>query len=608
MSKATHIKKHSALLLAAVTLLGMLTSCGQAAVSTAPPAPASSAPAASAPAASEPAAPAEPAKMEGDEFDNGAIGTHGGVSSCSEYSSQIGLDILKAGGNAVDAAVATSFAIGVVEPYLSGIGGCGMMNIYLKDSKTYEMLEYMETTPAASFPGMLDVENPDDTHSGKNVAIPGQVHGLLTALEQFGTMSREEVMAPAIKLAEDGWKMDQRLSDFITNSFDWVSKNPELAKIYTNDGIPYSVGDTIKNPNLAESLKKISKGGIDEFYKGELAKTIVDGLQKMGSLITMEDMAAYTSMKREPIRTTYHGFEVVTPPPPSNGGDWLLEMLNIMESYDLKAMGFNSPEYLFTFNEASRLALADSYAYIGDPAFVKLPIEQMISKEYTKTRVAQMPTDGKVLAESPAGDLPVEQLQPTGQESLHTSHIAVIDQFGNIVSTTNTLGNGWGSCVAVDGTGFAYNSHMSNLDHDPAHKDSPDYIMPGKRVRSTIAPSLVLENGEPIMAIGSPGSLAIPPAVAIIINNVLLFDMNIQQAINAPRAMAIDRTGPTITIEAPRFAPETVKALEGFGYKIKDVGEYNMAVGGIAAIYLDKETGTFYAGGDPRRNYKALAY
>lgn len=601
--KSSHTQKLIALFLAAAMAVGSLTGCAKTAVSssTAPVTESSSA------APAEPA-PAEPAKMEGDEFNNGAIGKNGGVSSSSEYSSQIGIDILKAGGNAVDAAVATSFAIGVVEPYLSGIGGCGFMNVYLKESHTYEILEYMETTPAASFPGMMDPDKPEDTHSGKNVAIPGQVHGLLTALEKYGTMSREEVMAPAIKLAEEGWIMDKRLAEFVVSSFDWISKNPELLSVYTNDGLPYSEGDTIKNPNLANSLKKISKGGIDEFYKGELAKTIVDGLQTMGSLITMEDMAAYTSMAREPIRTTYHGYEVVVPPPPSNGGDWLLEMLNIMESYDLKAMGMNSPEYLFTFNEASRLALADSYAYIGDPAFFKLPIDEMISKEYTKKRVAQMPTDNKVLEKSPAGDLPVERIDATAQESLHTSHIAVIDQFGNIVSTTNTLGNAWGSCVAVDSTGFAYNSHMSNLEHDPAKADSPDYIMPGKRVRSTVTPTLVLKDGEPIMAVGSPGSLAIPPAIAMVINNVLLFDMNIQQAINAPRAMAIDRSGPVMTIEDARFDAETLTSLEAYGYELKRVGEYNMATGGIAAIYLDKSTGTFYAGGDPRRNYKALAY
>lgn len=548
-----------------------------------------------------------PIKMEGDEFDNGAIGENGGVSSSSEYSSQIGIDILKAGGNAVDAAVATAFAIGLVEPNLSGIGGCGMMNIYLKETGEYIILEYMETVPNAIEPGWFDPET--DKATAKNAAVPSQVHGLLTALEKYGTMSREEVMAPVIKLAREGFKIDSRLANAIADNYDLFSEpgNEYLLELYTNDGIPYSEGDLFKNEDLANTLQAISDGGIKEFYEGDLAKTIVNGLREGGSLITMEDMASYETAIREPIKTTYHGYEVITVPPPSNGGDWMLETLNILENYDLKSMGFNSPEYLFTFGEATRLGLADSYAFIGDPAFYNLPIDQMISKEYAKERVKLMPTD-KVLEEPPAGDLPVEKLVPTGEDSQHTSHIAVIDEDGNIVSTTNTLGLGWGCKFAVPGTGFFFNSHISNLEHDPKKSDSPDYVMPGKRVRSTISPTLVLRDGEPIMAIGSPGSLAIPPAIIAVLNNVLLFDMNIQQAINAPRALAIDRFGATITIEDGRFDESTIKALEEYGYTIKGVGEYASAVGGIAAIYLDREAGIFYAGGDPRRNYKALAY
>ena len=546
-------------------------------------------------------------KMPGDEFDNGAIGQHGGVSSSTEYSSQVGIDILKAGGNAVDAAVATAFTIGVTEPNLSGVGGCGMMNIYLKDTDEYVLLEYMETVPAAVTPGWYNKDT--DSATAKNVAVPSQVHGLLTTLEKYGTMSREEVMAPAIKLARDGFKMDARLADAIANSYDLFSEpgNEYLLELYTNDGIPYAEGDLFKNEDLANTLQAISDGGIEEFYTGDLAKTIVDGLQEGGSLITLEDMANYETVIREPIRTTYQGYDVIVPPPPSNGGDWLLETLNILEHYDLKSMGFNTPEYLFTFNEASRLGLADSYAFIGDPAFFDLPIAEMVSKEYAQERVKEMPTE-QVLENSPSGDLPVTPLDPTGEDGKHTSHIAVIDSMGNIVSTTNTLGLGWGCKFAVPGTGFFYNSHISNLEHDPEKSDSPDYVMPGKRVRSTISPTLVLKDGEPILAIGSPGSLAIPPAIIAVMNNVLLFDMNIQEAINAPRALAIDRFGPSITIEQGRFDDATIQALEEYGYTIKAVNDYDSAVGGIAAIYLDKEAGIFYAGADPRRNYKALAY
>lgn len=545
--------------------------------------------------------------MEGDDFGNGAVGTHGGVSSGSVYASQAGLEILQAGGNAVDAAVATAFAVGVCEPWLSGIGGCGMMNIYLKDGHQYEILEYMETVPVAVEPGWYNPET--DVATAKNAAVPGQVAGLLTALEQYGTMSREEVMAPAIKLARDGFALEKRLADAISDNYNNFSE--EALAIYTNDGIPYAEGDLFKNEPLAATLQAISDGGMEAFYTGDIAKKMIEGLQANESLMAMEDLAAYQPMEREPIRTTYYGYEVVTVPPPSNGGDWLLEMLNIMEEKDISQYDVNSPEYLYIYNEACRIGLIDSYSYIGDPAFYNLPIAQMISKEYAKERAGLIDMDNMKAMESvPFSDLPVEKLNPTAPESQHTTHIAVIDQFGNIVSTTNTLGNGWGCKFMAPGLGFYYNSHVGNLDHE--NPESPDYVMPGKRVRSTISPSLVLKDGEPIMAVGSPGSLAIPPAVAAIINNVLLYNMNVQQAINLPRAMAINRTkgnSPAIvSIEQPRFDETLIQQLIDMGYEMKDVGDYNMAVGGIAAIYLDKESGKFYAGADPRRGYKALAY
>ena len=533
----------------------------------------------------------------------------GGVSSGSVYASQAGLEILQAGGNAVDAAVATAFAVGVCEPNLSGIGGCGMMNIYLADNHEYEILEYMETVPVAVEPGWYNPET--DSATAKNAAVPGQVAGLLTALEKYGTMTPEEVMAPAIKLAREGFPIEERLANAIMDSFDMISANEEAAAIYTNDGLPYATGDLFKNEPLADTLEAIAKGGIEEFYTGELAQKMVDGLQANGSLMAMEDLATYTVAEREPIRTEYYGYEVVTVPPPSNGGDWLLEMLNIMEEKDISQYDPSTLEYQYIFNEACRIGLVDSYTYIGDPAFYDLPVEEMISDEFAAERAALIDMDNMQAMESvPLSDLPVTKLEPTAEESQHTTHIAVIDQYGNIVSTTNTLGNGWGCKFMAPGLGFFYNSHIGNLDHE--NPDSPDYVMPGKRVRSTISPSLVLQDGNPIMAVGSPGSLAIPPAVATIINNVLLYGMNVQQAINEPRAMAINRSGmdspARVSIEQPRFDPDLVAQMEGIGYEMKDVGEYNMAVGGIAAIYLDRDNGIFYAGADPRRGYKALAY
>lgn len=601
MQKISFFTRACSISLVAAMLISM-TACGNSTPSSsvAPPvAPSSS-------QENSPPTPAPPASsaIKGDDHGTGAVGENGGVASSSPYASQIGLDILKAGGNAVDAAVATVFAIGVVEPEMSGIGGCGIMNVYMEKDQRNSILEFMETTPLASFPGMMDPKNQDDANSGKNVAIPGQVHGLLTALEQYGTMTPEQVLAPVIKLAEEGYVLDKNLYGFIGLSYDRIIQDPELKSIYTDEGIPLSEGAVIKNPNLAKTLTAISKGGIKEFYEGETAKKIVEGLQKTGSLITMEDMAIYKTLAHEPISTTYQGYEIVTPPPPSNGGMWLLETLNIMETMDMKAKGHNTTEYILAQNEASRLGMIDSFTYIGDPAFFELPTQTIISKDYAAER-AKLITD-KAMPNAPAGDLPVKRLDATADNSKHTSHVSVMDKDGNVVSVTTTLGNLFGSAVAIEGMGFAFNSHMSNLEHDPAKADSPDYIMPGKRVRTTIAPTIVLKDKEPVMAIGSPGSFAIPPAIATVLNNMFLFDMNIHEAINAPRANVVEFK-PALFTETGRFDEAAKKALADAGYTIQEA-EDMIQMGCIAAVCYDPETKTYNAAGDFRRGYKGLAY
>jgi len=606
MKAYTMKKRIGALTLALAMCLGMLAGCGgnDKPAEPAPTQPAATEPAPTQPAATEPA-PTEPAlpTME-DEFGNGAVGENCAVTSADPQASQAGVEIMMAGGNAVDAAVATAFCVGVVEPWLSGIGGCGMMNIFLHDTGDYEVLEYMETVPVALEPGMYNPET--DKYTAKNAAVPGQVLGLLTALEKYGTMSREEVMAPAIKLARDGFVVSERLAGTLVDAFEMFEG--ESAEIFLNDGLPYAAGDIMKNEKLAYTLQTISDKGAEAFYEGEIAEQMISVLQANGSLMAMEDLANYEVMEREPISTTYYGYEVVTVPPPSNGGDWLLEMLNIMEEVDIAQYELNSAEYLYVFNEACGTALIDSYSYIGDPAFYNLPIEQMTSKEFAKERAELINVDNmQAMQEVPFSDLPVEKLNPTAEESLHTTHLVVMDKDGNIVSTTNTLGNGWGCQFYAEGLGFYYNSHVNNLDH--SNPDSPDYVMPGKRVRSTISPSFVLKDGEPVMAIGSPGSLAIPPAIAGVINNVLLYDMELQNAVNEPRAQRITRSKgqnpATLTIEQARFDPAVIAELEAMGYTMKDCGEYSSSVGGIATLYL--ADGVIYAAGDPRRGYFSAA-
>ena len=562
--------------------------------------------------------------MKGDEFGEGAVGISGGVSSFSEDTSGAGIEILKAGGNAIDAAVATAFAVGVAEPQHSGIGGCGMMTIYLKETNEYITLEYLETAPEAQVPGLYDPET--DRWTAKNAAVPGQVYGLLDALDKYGTMTPEQVMAPAIKLAREGFVLDPIVAQAIAASFETFSKEGkeyELSLVTNELGQPYSAGDLYVNTDLADTLERIAQNGTAEFYSGETAQKLIESVQAGGSVMTMEDLSKYTSMQRDPIVTEYYGYDIVTVAPPSNGGDWLLEMLNIMENKDIASIEQGSAEYWRVFNEANRISMRDTFTYSGDPAFFDLPTAQMISKEFAAER-ADLIGDTGVLENIPLSDLPVKRIREENDtadeeigtvaavvESTNTTHIAVIDKDGNIVSSTQTIGDTWGCKTAAKGLGFWLNSHINNMDHiDP---DSPDYVMPGKRVRSTISPTIVVGDGRPVMAVGSPGSLVIPPAIACVINNVLLYDMDLQEAINAPRALCLkldwfEGPGLDISAESGRIDPAVMEALVSMGYIPKEgIADYDITLGGIAAILLD-EDGSFYAGADHRRTYKALVY
>ncbi len=578
----------------------------EAQVTETPAGPVSTAASTEQPPATEPAL---PEKMEGDEFGDGAIGRNGGVSCFSEIASRIGTDILQAGGNAVDAAVAAAFAVGVAEPNHSGIGGCGMMTIYLKETDEFVTIEYLETTPAGQVPGLYHSDT--DSMTAKNAAVPGQVCGLLTALEKYGTMTAADVLAPAIRLAREGFALDFLVASAIADhykTFQGAGYEYELS-LLTNGRLPYRSGELYKNPDLADTLERIAENGMDEFYRGETAEKLIKSLSGGGSVMTMEDLAAYRCVERTPIRTSYYGYDVITVGPPSNGGDWLLEMLNIMEEKDIRSLEQGSAEYWRVFNEANRFAMGDAYTYLGDPDFFELPVAQMVSKEHARQRAALIPETG-VAKTVPASDLPYRRIPTDTPESQNTTHISVIDRFGNIVSTTNTIGNGWGCKTAAKGLGFFLNSHISNMNHtDP---DSPDYVMPGKRVRSTISPTIIVKDGRPVMAIGSPGSLAIPPAIAAVINNTLLYGMDIQAAINAPRALAINRSSvngplPKLTAEVPRMDAKAAEELTAMGYAITKTVGYAKNLGSIAAIFCG-EDGLIYVGADPRLGYKGSAY
>jgi len=551
-----------------------------------------------------------PETIPGDEFGNAAVGYKAAVVSANAYTSRVGMNILEAGGNAVDAAVAMLFANSLTEPGASSLAGAGFMTIYLKAENKYICFEGMETAPAAAGIDTLDMINEQRLENEAILmTVPGQVHMALSALEKYGTMSAEEVLAPVIKLAEEGFEVHISFEERANSSFDKLSLHEEAAKVFTNDGMPYALGDHFANPDYANTLRKIAAGGMEEFYKGELAQTIVDEVQRMGGILTMEDMAAYASVEREPIKTTYHGYEIVTQPPPSNGGGPMLEMFNILENYDLEAMGRGSYEYYRVYVEAVRLSLADGTTYFGDPDFYDLPIDTLISKDYAAQRAAEdMPAEGINQTLIAGRDLPFEKTGAGGAESGSTTHVSVIDEYGNMVATTHTIGNYFGSCIVAPGTGFPLNSHLQNQRLDIEQKDNPNFVQGGLRVISTMCPTLIVKDGEPIMAIGSPGSWVIPSSIVGVVNDVLLFDMPLQESINQPRLLPTNPNAPLRLSGEPRIPEEILQQLRDLGFEVSADRDWQTGLGSVAAIYVDRENGFIWAGGDNRRQYKSLAY
>ncbi len=600
-------------------LLGIVAGCKKTeTVETKPqvteaPAAATAAPAA--PAATEVPAPTEPpfkGAYPGDDYSTGAVGEFGAAACANPVASQIGVDILKAGGNAVDAAVAMIYAVGLLEPAASGMGGAGQMVIYLKAEDRYLVLEYMTQAPGAAIAGEISTDTSSNPPSVESLAIPGVVHGTMTALEKYGSgnLTRRQVLQPVIDLARNGFTLPQRWNTNIEGRYENLSAYPYTLGLYTDDGFTYSNGQTIYNKDLADTLDLIADGGKEAFYNSDFTQKMVDYIQSIGGILTREDFAQYETKERDAISTTYRGNTVYTVGGPSNGGVALLEMLNIMENFDMKALGRDSMEAVKVTADAYALAEMDGVAYMADPDYYNLPVAEMISKEYAKERAAKITLD-TYLKNAKKGNLTVT-LSETGEavaaantpDQGGTTHLAVMDKDGNVVSTTNTNGINFGSAVAVPGTGFVFSAHLGNLTNSPSAK--VNRLMPYIRVRSTICPSIVAdENGVPFLAVGSPGNWALVPAVAITISNMIDYGMNVAEAVNAPRTYR-DQNSKALTIEN-RYSQETMDKLTELGFVLTDEGELAAHVGCVAAVCRG-EDGRFYAAADYRRFYGSAAY
>jgi gamma-glutamyltranspeptidase/glutathione hydrolase len=511
----------------------------------------------------------------------------GMVASAHALASQAGVNIMKAGGNAIDAAVAAAFTIGVVEPNASGLGGEGMMVIYRSDKKKPIAIDYRSAAPAAAnYPSGI----PATGHAA--VAVPGTVAGLASALKLYGTMKLEKVMAPAVKLAEEGFLVSSTLAGVIADNFEEIMKNAPLAAIVCPGGLPLEAGATLRNPDLARSLRKIAAGGPEVFYQGELADAMVAEIASNGGFLTKTDLAAYRAVNREPVRGSYRGYAMISSPPPV-GGTSVLEILQILEHFDLAKNAPLAPQNIHLMAEAMKRGFADFNAFIADPDFVKVPLQGLLSPAYAKTRAGEI-QPGVISPKVAAGE-------PAKYESGSTTSLCAVDRRGNVVALTQTISDFFGAKVMIAGTGIILNNEMKNFSARGINA-----MAPGKRMRTTIAPTILLKNDKPFAALGTPGAARIISTMVILISNLIDHRMGIQEAIEAPRFFTRD-TEKFLSVES-RMPPDTIEALTRMGYAIQTQGAYDLFFGGAQGILIDLKTGNKIGGADPRRDGAVVGY
>ena len=553
--------------------------------------------------------------------------SHAIVVSVHELASHVGVEIMQAGGNAVDAAVATGFALAVVHPAAGNIGGGGFMLIRMADGKAH-FLDYREMAPAAATRDLyLDAQGnviPGASEIGyKAIGVPGSVAGMVYAEQKYGKLTLKQVITPAIRLAREGYALsweeaadlhDRHLAEF-----------PESHRVFQRNGDYYKPGEVFRQPDLARTLEQIAEKP-DDFYHGALAKELAAAMQKGGGLITVDDLAHYEVKEREPVRGTYRGYEVISAPPPSSGGAVLIEILNILEGYDLGKMGDRSAQSMHYTLEAFRRAFFDRAEFMGDPDFAKIPVAQLIDKKYaeawqetidpahsTPSKDLKRPAIFSELEQYAAGHPPV--MAP--HESNHTTHYSVMDADGNAVAVTTTINDWFGSRVTADGLGFLMNDEMDDFSSKPGVpnadgliQSSTNAIGPGKRPLSSMTPTIVARDGKTVMVLGSPGSSKIITTVANVLMGVVDYGMNIQEAVNAPRFH--NQWMPDVVNVERWFSPDTIGVLQHMGYNVEVGLHYGTNVApywsDAECIAVDVKTGERLGASDGRNGGKAVGY
>lgn len=504
---------------------------------------------------------------------NPAVEAKNGMVVTSQYlASQVGVDILKKGGNAIDAAVAVGYAEAVVNPCCGNIGGGGFMTVHLANGKD-TFINFREMAPAAASANMYldaqgNIKKGASLYGYLAVGVPGTVMGLDHALRAYGKLTRAQVMAPAIKLARDGFVLTRADTDILDTKTAKFKDQPDVAKIFLRkDGTPLQPGDRLVQRDLANTLEAIAKRGPDAFYKGKIPAAVEAASKKGGGIITAADFANYKVTETAPVTCSYRGYKFVSAPPPSSGGVTMCETLNILEGYDLKSMGFNSAASIHYMTEAMRHAYMDRNTFLGDPAFVNNPIDRLLSKSYAADIRKKIEADKAT---------PSSQVQPgmAPHEKPETTHYSIVDKDGNAVSTTYTINGLFGSIEIAPGTGFFLNDEMDDFTSKVGEKNmyglvqgSKNSIAPGKRPLSSMSPSLITKDGKTFMVLGSPGGSRIITITLETALNVIDFGMPPQEAVNAPR-FHHQWLPDEVYYEQRGVSADSLNLLQKMGYKM----------------------------------------
>jgi len=548
-----------------------------------------------------------------------------------------GARMLAAGGNAIDAAAAVQFALSVVEPQSSGIGGGGFMMIHLARTNETFIVDSRERAPARTSADMfapdgLPMPFPLASTSGLAVGVPGTVRGVDTALKRWGTKKLADTLAPAIELAERGFRVNRFLAADIANDRGRTRIHPETAAIFRPGGVPLAEGDWLVQPDLAKTLKRIAAKGPDAFYRGPIARAIVKAQQRTRSELgeagqgrmSLDDLKNYQVAIREPLIGHYRGWTLATMPPPSSGGLTVLQMLGLLERFPLgdasQGYGFGSPSTLHAMIEAMRLAFADRAVWIGDDDAVPVPRQGLLHPGYLATRAALIQADRRMDTPQAGDPLPwesstAEQPKPsrTRQESPHTTHFSIVDRWGNVVSYTSSIEFTWGSGITVPGYGFLLNNELTDFNFMPAAdaaegNPGANDVAPGKRPRSSMAPTLLFRNGKPVAAYGSPGGATIINSVLNVTLNLVDHGMTMQQAIDAPRLSVTHATGKVaceggLEFMQPRFsiaAQDSLREQGHAGLGAAGTDGCQETIGSVQAVVVDLAGGKHLGAADPR--------